>query len=301
MADRRVLLPAVDFPEMRLGRHVNHDPQSLRFLVAPPTARTTPKSVKWTRHTPVYNQGNLGTCVPNTGWGILGTDPYWDTCSAELKRALMNADAIQNSHVLPLYRECTANDPFAGQYEPEDTGSDGLTLAKMLHRRGHISGYQHATSLTACHEAIQKGPFAIGVPWYQNLFYPDANGVMTIGGAMVGGHEIMVDEYDLDRDLWWITNSWTASWGRQGRAAMSSSTFQTLLSRQGDATFFVPITAPAPVPTDPPVPDPTPGTDPLANFPYAALDTWANRLTSTWPRYQRVAANEYRTWRNSPR
>ncbi len=296
MADRREPLPAVDFPDMRLGRHVNHDPRSLQFLVAPPNARTTPKSVKWTRHTPVYNQGNLGTCVPNTGLGIMGTDPYWDTIPPDLKRALSSADTVQASQVIPLYRECTANDPFAGQYEPDDTGSDGLTLAKMLHRRGLISGYQHATSLTACHEAIQKGPFAIGVPWYQNLFNPDASGVVTIGGAMVGGHEVMVDEYDLNRDLWWFTNSWSTSWGKNGRAAMSSATFQNLLSQRGDATFFVPITAPAPTPDRPvsPVPD-------KPAFPFDKMDPWANRVTSAWPLYQQRAAQAYKQWRDANR
>ena len=294
MADRRELLPAVDFPDMRLGRHVNHDPRSLQYKVAGPAARVTPKSVKWTRHVPAFNQGNLGTCVANTGFGILATDPYWDTLTPELKRALNNADRIQPDLIIPLYRELTANDPFPGQYEPDDTGSDGLTLGKMLKNRGLISGYQHATSVAECHIAIQAGPFAIGVPWYQNLYNPDSSGVITIGGAMVGGHEIEVEEYDLSRDLWWITNSWSPSWGKNGRAAFTSATFQRLLSQQGDATSFVPITAPAPVPTDPPGPVSPVPTD---SFPYAPMDAWAARSSRSWPKYQRDAATAYTQWR----
>ena len=285
---------------MRLGRHVNHDSRSLRFLVAPVVSRATPKSVKWTRHIPPFNQGNLGTCVPNTGWGILGTDPYWGTLPGDVKRVLQNAADIQQNLVLPLYRECTANDPFQGQYEPDDTGSDGLTLAKMLHKRGLISGYQHATSLAACHTAIQAGPFAVGIPWYNGMFYPDSRGVVSISGAMVGGHEIECDEYNLENDLWWFTNSWSSAWGVNGRFAMSSATFQQLLANQGDATFFVPITAPAPTPTDPPGPvSPVPPapSDPLKDFPFGALDSWVSRRSNYWPLYQRNAADAYKNWK----
>jgi hypothetical protein len=230
----------------------------------------------------------------------MATDPYWSTLSPELQRALQgNNDTIQSQLVQPLYRECTANDPFSGQWEPEDTGSDGLTLGKMLKARGLISGYQHATSIAACHVAIQNGPFAVGIPWYQNMFYPDPNGVVVPSGAMVGGHEIVCDEYDLDRDLWWYTNSWSDGWGIRGRFAMSSATFQTLLSRQGDATHFVPVTAPAPKPTDPPGPvSPVP---PAPDFPYGPMDIWANRASTAWPRYQRDAAAAYKAWRKTQR
>jgi hypothetical protein len=299
MAASRSYLPRVDFPGMRLGRHVNHDPESLRYLVAPPAAAATPKSVKWTRRAPVFNQGNLGSCTVNATLGALGTDPYWSTLPASVQQALKDPN-IQAALVQPLYREVTAADPFAGAWEPNDTGSDGLTNAKIAKNKGWISGYLHATSLAGCHEAIQKAPFITGIPWMQDMFYPTPEGIVRPTGAMAGGHEIVCDEYDLARDLWWFTNSWSADWSKAGRFALSSADYQKLLSQQGDVTSFVPITAPTPVPVDPgPVSPIT--TDPLADFPYATLDKWSAGTKTYWTRAQKDAAAAYSTWRSAHR
>lgn len=240
-----------------------------------------------------------GNCTINAGLGILATDPYWDTLPAEFQTHLASTD-IQISLVQPLYREETRLDPFSGAWEPNDTGSDGLSSAKTLKNHGWISGYLHATSLAACHEAIQQGPFMIGILWYQNMFYPDTGGVVTPGGAIAGGHEIECNEYDLTRDLWWFVNSWTPDWGKNGRFALTSATLQSLLSQQGDATSLVPITAPAPTPIDPPQPPP-PSTDPLADFPYTTLDAWKDSQKFSWTRIQKNAAAAYSTWREAHR
>jgi hypothetical protein len=300
MADRQELLPRVDFPGMRLGRHVNHDPRSLRYLVAPQGAAVTPKSVKWTRHVAPFDQGDLGSCTANATAGLLCTDPYWSTLPAEVKNALTSSDPEKN-WIVPFYSEETQKDPFDGTYPPDDTGSDGLTAAKVAQGRGLISGYTHGTSLAAAHAAIQVAPFIIGIPWYQGMFNPDKNGILTISGAVAGGHEIEIEEYSLENDLWWITNSWNSSWGVKGRAAMSSATFQKLLANQGDLTAFTPITAPAPTPT-PPQPQPQPQPQPpsgtsvtFSSADLAVLDSWASarhtgangKAAATWQRGKR--------------
>lgn len=292
MADRRVPLAAVDFPDMRLGRHVNHDPRSLRFLVAPPTARATPRTVRHERHVPPFNQGDLGSCTVNATLGALATGPYWATLSADLQRQL-RSPGIQTDLVQPLYRDTTRTDPFQGAWEPDDTGSDGLSIAKVVTGRGWISGYQHITSLAACHVAIQNGPFITGTMWFNGMFYPDSDGVVRVSGAAAGGHEYVCDGYELERDLWWFTNSWGPSWGRNGTFAMTSATFQDLLARQGDATSFVPVTAPPPVPEGPDLP--------ADDFPYTKLDAWAASRKSWWTKVQRDAADAYTTWRNDHR
>src|SRR4051794_17445138 len=93
MAERRVLIPEIIRPGHRNGRHVNHDPESLRFLVAPRGVAVQPKPVTWERHSPTYNQGALGTCVPNSGAEVLTCDPFWDLLPADLQRIL--ADPVQ--------------------------------------------------------------------------------------------------------------------------------------------------------------------------------------------------------------
>lgn len=206
MADCRILVPEIVRPGLRNGRHVNHDPRSLAYAIRPRTV--TPRTVRWTRRIPVLNQGQLGSCVPNAGVGVLGTDPYWSTLPADLQRVLSSARTAEQ-YAVDLYREVTRLDPFPGEWEPEDTGSDGLSLAKALKGRGLISGYQHVTSLAAAHAAIQAGPFPVGTVWTSAMNTPDVAGIVTDAGAEEGGHEYVCDEYDADRDLWGFTNSWT--------------------------------------------------------------------------------------------
>ena len=301
MADRRQLVPEIVRPGQRNGRHINHDPQSLRYLVAPRGVTVTPRTVRWERHSPTLNQGGLGTCVASSGVAALSTDPFWQTLPADLQQRLARASTAQEWAV-ELYRLTTAADPFPGAWEPEDTGTDGLSLAKVLRRLGIISGYEHITTLAAAHVGIQRGPFIIGTVWLSAMNTPDSAGVVSALGYDEGGHEYLCREYDADRDLWWMDNSWTDAWGVRGRFAMKSQTLATLLARQGDATQFVPLTAPAPqpAPAEPGGPVGPVSRVPVAPaVPPADVDAWAARtVASQWrSRRDRAAAQSYLDWR----
>jgi hypothetical protein len=152
-------------------------------------------------------------------------------------------------------------------------------VAKACQQRGFISGYVHATSLEAALTALAAGPVIAGVNWYSSFDQPDAEGVISIGkrAAVRGGHEICVDELDVENRRIGFTNSWGDSWGVGGRAYMSWDTFGRLLDEDGDVTVFVPLTQPAPTPT-PPVP-----ADPLAELAVmfrqwvASVEGWFNK------------------------
>ena len=227
-----------------LGRHVNHDPQSLRYL-AP--ADGTVATARWTRRTPVLDQGQLGSCTGNAATGCLGTDPFYATLPGK---------TLDENEAVTLYSEATRLDNAPGSYPPDDTGSDGLSVAKACKANGLISGYTHITSLAAAHTAIQSGPFIVGSDWFDSFDNPDSNGVVSIapGATVRGGHEYECIGYDAATDLWEFVNSWGTGWGVGGHFFYSSATFTRLLAAQGDATVFTPITAPAPVPTPPPSP-----------------------------------------------
>jgi hypothetical protein len=119
----------------------------------------------------------------------------------------------------------------------------------------------HITSVAAAQQAIQSGPFITGVNWYEGFDTPDANGLVEISGQIRGGHEFEIIGYDATQGLWEAVNSWGPSFGVNGHFFFSDATFARLLSEQGDATTFVPLTQPAPIPTPvptPPAPQPTP-------------------------------------------
>ena len=267
MADRRLLLPEVRKAHHRLGRHINHDPRSLAYRVA---GTTTPKTVRWERHIPVFDQGDLGSCTINAGLGALGSGDFFATLPADVQAKLTGA-SVQTDLVQPLYREETRLDPYAGAWEPDDTGSDGLSSAKTMQKNGWISGYRHITSLAEFHAGIQAGPVIIGSSWFSGMDSPDKKGVVNPTGSVRGGHEYEAIGYDVDTDLVELVNSWSDSWGYGGHFFYSSKALTYLLSQQGDATSFVLNTQPAPTPT----PTPPAPADVLASYPRALVDVFA--------------------------
>lgn len=283
MADRRLPIPEIVVPEHRLGRHINHDPQSLAYKVTP---RGTPESVFWQRVIPVQDQGNLGRCVPTSAIGCLGTEPFYSLLPSDIKVHIRDETSYD------LYREVTRSDPFPGVWEPDDTGSDGLSIAKVLHKRKWISGYQHITSLEAAWTAIKNGPFITGLVWMSGMDEPNSEGIVFANGYARGGHEFEVAEYDAARGLWGCWNSWGLGYGRNGKFYIPDADYQKLLGMQGDATSFVPITAPPPTPT--PTPEPV---DLLATFPYDKVDAWAAGKRYWWSKRNKTAAESYLTWR----
>lgn len=248
----------------RLGRHVRHDARSGLYGVAE-RPRSAIKSVKWERHIPILNQGNVGSCVPNTLVEILATDAtgYTGVTSAEIAKpdtqGLFQAGStvtLDEPTAQQFYRLLTRIDSFPGQWEPDDTGSDGLTMAKALVMVGLSDHYRHAFSYTGAVSALQSGPVGFGTVWYNSMFEPDKNtGEIKVdpSSGVAGGHEYMSREFDADQDRVWIDNHWDETWGLDGRAWISGRGMQALLKAQGDVTVphligAAPAPQPAPVP-----------------------------------------------------
>lgn len=275
-------IPERPVPGKPLGRHVHHDSRSLSYLVEP---AATPVSARWNRHTPILDQGSLGSCTGNATVGVLGTDPLYATLDHP-------GLTLDESEAVAIYSAATKLDSYSGEYPPTDTGSDGLSVAKAAQAAGLISGYRHVTSLAAAQAAIATGPFIVGTDWYEGFDSPDTSGLVSIAGKVRGGHEYECIGYDVATDLWELVNSWGTSYGVAGHFFYSSATLTQLLASDGDATVFVPITQPAPAP------GPTPPDDPKAAADAAfitAADPWAD-FPHWWSRATR-AAKAYRTWK----
>lgn len=245
-----------------LGRKVEHDPQSRAYRVDIASV-TTLVSAKHARHIGPLDQGNLGSCVGNAATGVLATDPFFSTIPVETQQHLAEAFAVD------LYSLATQVDDAPGAYPPDDTGTSGLAVSKVLKSKGLISGYTHAFSTDDALRALVDRPLLVGVNWYRSFFYPDPSGHITVapGSYVDGGHEFVVDEINAEEQYVGATNSWGPDWGDAGRFYMDFTLFDRLLSEQGDAISLVPITQPAPFPSPtpvpvPPSPAPTPGPAP---------------------------------------
>lgn len=228
-----------------LGRYVNHDPRSRLYKFD--TTGIEIVSVRHSRRIPVLDQGNLGSCTGNAATGHLGTDPFFDL--------VPKTDVLNETFAVGVYSDATKIDSVPGSYPPTDTGSDGVSVAKVLKNRGLINGYTHTFTLDDALKALSTQPVIMGTNWYNSFFTPSSDGVISIlpNDYVAGGHEIVLDEIDATRKLVGATNSWGTGWGLQGRFYMSFDLVSRLLSEQGDITAFVPLSSPAPTPT--PAPD----------------------------------------------
>lgn len=243
--------------DSRLGRHVAHYPESLRYShgVLPKSAIQT---TRWTRRIPILDQGQLGSCTGNAATGLLGTDSAGRTATptvtitaagAAASRGCFTAGehALDEAFAVSLYSLATKLDPYAGDYPPTDTGSDGVSVAKALRALGLTGTYTHAFSLDALTSALMFGPVLLGIEWLESMFTTDSNGLIVVdkSSGVAGGHELEVLGYNAETSLYEIPNSWGADgFGIDGTGFMTASDMRDRLSHQGDVT--VPAFVPAP-------------------------------------------------------
>lgn len=229
------------------GRNVHHDSLSRRYPFD--TSGISVKSVRWPRQVPIWNQGDLGSCTGNAALGCLGTGPFYPTVRTETVYPFTEDGAVA------VYSAATKIDDAPGQYPPTDTGSDGLSVAKVLQKAGLISGYQHTFTLDDALKALQVVPLIVGTVFLADMEQPNSAGLVSVSGTELGGHEYILDEYDQQRGWVGFTNSWGVSFGVNGRFYMQAEDFGKLLERDGDVVAFTPNTQPAPQPAPDPAED----------------------------------------------
>jgi hypothetical protein len=274
-----------DVRDPRLGRHVQHDERSRRFAYRGPVS--PPHTVKHERQVPVFDQGAVGSCTGNAAIGCLATGPFFPTVN---ERDAAEIRTLSQEAAVWVYSQASMIDPFRGQYPPDDTGSDGLSVAKVLHGAGAISGYEHAFGLDQALAALMNTPLITGTSWLEGMYEPDAEGLVRPTGKSVGGHEYVIDEYDAERGWVGFTNSWSERWGLRGRFYMEAEAFGTLLADNGDVTVFVPSTEPAPEPD----PDGPAGDDADMSL-AAAVGSWARNTHATGSKRVRRAVATWLT------
>jgi hypothetical protein len=210
----------------RLGRHVEHDPQSRAFSAGTAAIKT----VMYKRHTAPFDQGDLGSCTGNAMVGVLMTEPLWVP-----GRNLTEADAVK------LYKAATKLDSIPGNYPPNDTGSSGMAVMKAAVKAKYIAGYAHSFSLDQLLGSLSLSPGILGITWYTSFdaAKPDGECPLTAGAKVRGGHEVQLIGIDVKKKRVWCINSWGPTWGglKNGTFYFSWKTLEELLNQQGDATF----------------------------------------------------------------
>jgi hypothetical protein len=220
-------LSIFDPADPRLKRHVAWDDASRGFALpdVAPYGVSLPRAVQHVR--------------ANALLGCLGTEPFASQLR-ERYRAAVDLARFDEALALAVYHDETILDERAipGVYPPDDTGSAGLYAMKVAKRRGWIRAYRHGFSFSATVAALVNGPVMVGSAWLHSMFEVDRSGTVVVDRAspIDGGHEYVVDGYDLDEGVAFMTNSWGETWGDRGHAKIRLGDLRWLLSSrmQGD-------------------------------------------------------------------
>ncbi len=224
----------VDVLRALLGRHQVHDPRSHDFPARRADVLPT-ADVVHQRRGALWDQGRIGSCTAHAALGALMTEPLW-------RHGLNFTEPdCQNLYAA----ETKINGSFGldgGTWPPNDPGSCFLAAASVLKTRGVIRGYAHAFGTDHALSSLALGPLCIGIPWYDSMFYPGPNGLVSISpnANVVGGHELEVSALYPSRQMVGGPNSWGPAWGDRGWWFMSFDTFDRLLGEGGDTGVLTP-------------------------------------------------------------
>jgi len=209
-----------------LGRTLWHDQASRAY---PAAISGVLKSVKHAWRGPKLNQLDLGGCTGFALTNLLNCDPFAIPVAAVNGRPLSDWDAVG------YYAIATTIDPYQHEWPITDTGSSGLAVCKGAKRSGVITSYSHAFGQLHTLGALVLNPVLIGIPWYEGMDTPSADGHVTLDGKLRGYHEVCLNEIDDELQEVSALQSW-GEWGLDGTFKLTWDQLGTLLGQQGDCS-----------------------------------------------------------------
>ncbi len=255
---------------------------------------------------PVYNQGQLGSCGPNSACGNLAYDEvvepgkpdpnpsrlfiYW--CTRLLMGTVNQDSGVDNRTMLKAlaqYGWCDENlwpyDVSRFKERPPQACFDQAQARAISEYR---SVPQTLDQMRGC---LASGkPFIFGFSVYESF---ESAAVAATGDVpmprrserVLGGHDILFVGYDDPAQRFKFRNSWGEKWGKQGGYGTMPYAFATDPRMASDFWTIVKSAGPAPLP-----PDPTPPVPPLPPTP----PTPPTPIEATIKLSQPLAAGTYR-------
>jgi hypothetical protein len=186
-----------------LGRQMVHDPRSRRFALDLGIDRKKwrTRNIRVIDPTPNPEQtvGNCTGCQKAMAFNAVGTR------TRLVVHDMGFADRI--------YSWASANDPWEGQWPPDDTGSSGLAAARAAQAAGIGGEYRWLFGgADEVVQAIQEGwTVGVGTWWYEGGMRPfpgELGPQIEMTGRRIGGHQYTIRGYNRKHDLvlgrcWW--------------------------------------------------------------------------------------------------
>jgi hypothetical protein len=229
-----------------LGRNIGHDPRSRAYPARNAFTIEAPQTVEHDLYLPVLDQ-DVGSCVLHTMTGLVSYAKHWVALTDEQK-SKVSSDPEEFAE--NWYRWTSRNDEFAGAWEPDDTGTSGLSGAKCTVHHGYSKGYVHAFSFAEALGLLNHTPVGFGGWWYSSMDRPDSNGIIRVTSSAYrrGGHEWIWRGNDVDRRMILGRNSWSTNYGINGEMWIPWADAERLMSEDGDVVALIPNDLPAPEP-----------------------------------------------------
>lgn len=214
----------------QLGRHPHFDDRSRSYPIRtllPARALRTARIWDVLGPFPLDQQAE-GACV-GMGW------------SAELAADPVVIPVPDVSFAFRLYELAREQDRLMGNYWGD--GASVLAGAKAAAAKGWVAQYRWAFSIDDVIDTlVAHGPVVLGVPWFSDMYRTDANGLVKVGGDLVGGHCLLAYGYLPGTDhgpVVLLLNSWGDSYGIHGRASIKVDDLARLLADDGEACIAV--------------------------------------------------------------
>lgn len=210
-----------NIPNLGLGRKPSEDERDNKFLIkAILPKKITITSRYWYANGWWGDQGNTPMCVGYSWAHWLEDGPVTQPGVSPI---------VQPSGIYSLAQKV---DEWPGEnYE----GTSVRAGAKVLTELGFIGEYRWAWDVeTLINAVLSEGPCVVGTNWYENMFYPNAKGVISISGGVAGGHAWLINGVDTKAKYFRMKNSWGREWGNKGMAKISFEDMKRLISEDGE-------------------------------------------------------------------
>jgi len=223
-------------PQKKLGRLHSVDVNDGRFMLSPPRREAANIESRYWFHQGVLDQGDSSACVGFSARQWLNMGPV---------RNLSGPTAME------IYRKGQAVDEWPGA-EPAYYGTSVRAGFKVLKSLGFVESYRWAYDLdTVVDHVLTVGPVVLGTSFFEDMFTPDKQGFMHVGGRMAGGHAYVLKGVSRTRKCpdgsvgcGRIINSWSSKWAQNGMAWISFKDLAALIADQGEACAAVEAKAP---------------------------------------------------------